>query len=183
MFLKWQTTFSRFLKVRRRSPRELGDWHVGLAVTVGDCDWLLLLYLWGGAAEFDRSSSSPAGHRQGQHRARPSGQRLYSFTFIMFPSSLRIFHTWCNKQTFYLIFWVVLIRFCVAPADLWPWKGQRRTHVVPPADGLYLREWHPHRFPRCSGSHPLHVSTEINSHLLPFSKNQQREISESPATH
>ncbi len=67
---------------------------------------------------------------------------------------------------------------CVVPADLWPWKGQRRTHMVPPADSLYLREWHPHCFPRCSGSHPLNVRTQTNSNLLPFSKTHQREISE-----
>jgi len=44
-------------------------------------------------------------------------------------------------------------------ADLRPREGQRRTHVVPAADGLYLRDRHPHRFPGCGGSHPLHVRT------------------------
>ncbi|XP_056294354.1 solute carrier family 12 member 5 isoform X3 [Pseudoliparis swirei] len=42
-------------------------------------------------------------------------------------------------------------------ADLRPREGQRRTHVVPAADGLYLRDRHPHRFPGCGGSHPLHT--------------------------
>lgn len=99
IFLTRQATFSHLLKVRRRSPRELGDWHVGLAIAMGDCDWLLLLHLWGGAAKFDRSSSSPAGHCQGRYRACPSGQSLYLFTLIMPPSSLRILHTGCNKRS------------------------------------------------------------------------------------
>lgn len=78
---------------------------------------------------------------------------------------------------------VVLICFCVVPADLWPRKGQRRTHMVPPADSLYLRERHPHCFSRCSGSHPLHVRTETNSlidcHLL--RTNWALQSSQSPA--
>lgn len=77
---KSQAAFSHLLKVRRRSPRELGYRHVGLAVTVGDRDWLLLLHLRGGTAELDRSSPSPAGHCQRQHRARSSGQSLHMFT-------------------------------------------------------------------------------------------------------
>lgn len=76
---KSQAAFSHLLKVRRRGPRELGDRHVGLAVTVGDRDWLLLLHLRGGTAELDRSSPSPAGHCQRQHRACPSGQSLHMF--------------------------------------------------------------------------------------------------------
>lgn len=34
--------------------------------------------------------------------------------------------------------------------------------MVPPADGVYLRERHPHRLPGRRGSHPLHVSAETN---------------------
>lgn len=169
IFLTRQATFSHLLKVRRRSPRELGDWHVGLAIAMGDCDWLLLLHLWGGAAKFDRSSSSPAGHCQGRYRACPSGQSLYLFTLIMPPSSLRILHTGCNKRSKQTKKKpVVLICFCVVPTDLWPREGQRRTHMVSPADSLYLRERHPHCFAWCSGSHPLHVRTDTNSNLLPF---------------
>lgn len=77
---KSQAAFFPLLKVWRRSPRELGDRHVGLAVTVGDRDWLLLLHLRGGTAELDRSSPSPAGHCQRQHCARPPGQSLHMFT-------------------------------------------------------------------------------------------------------
>lgn len=40
---------------------------------MGDRDWLFLLHLWGGPPESDRSSSSPAGHRQGWHRSRSPG--------------------------------------------------------------------------------------------------------------
>lgn len=75
-FKKKKTTqlCSIFLQVWGRSPREFGDRHVGLAVAVGDCDWLLLLHLRRGTAEFDRSSPSSAGHRQRQHRACSAGQ-------------------------------------------------------------------------------------------------------------
>lgn len=175
--MKWQATFSHFLKVWRRSPREFSDWYFGLAVTMGDRDWLLLLHLRGGAAEFDRSSSSHAGNRQGRHCARPSGKSVDFFYFvIIFPYFIITLHGGtnitlsrhtliCKKKT------VVLICFCIVPADIWPWKGQRRTHMVPAADSLYLRDRHPHCFPGCSGSHPLHVRTEL-SNLLPFLKNQ-----------
>lgn len=64
------------VKVRRRGSRELGDRNVSLAVTVGDCDRLLFLHLRRWAAELDGSSASPSGHRQGRHRAGPSGQSL-----------------------------------------------------------------------------------------------------------
>lgn len=66
---------------------------------MGDRDWLLLLHLWGGSAESDRSSSSPTGHCQGQHRARPSGQSVYLFTLTMFPIFLMILHTGCKKHS------------------------------------------------------------------------------------
>lgn len=177
--LKWQAIFSHLLQIRRGSPREFGDRHVGLAVTMGDRDRLLLLHLRGRAAESDGSSSSHAGHRQGRHRARPSGQSSYLFT--LFISSLMILQTGTNStpSRHTLTTTLVLSCFCVVPTDLWPRKGQWRTHMVPPADSLYLRERHPHRFPGCGGSHPLHVRTEL-SNLLPFLKNQQWEISEQP---
>lgn len=67
------STFPCPLKVRRRGSWELGDWHVSLAVALGDRDWLLFLHLRRRTAEFDGSSASPPGHRQGRHRAGPSG--------------------------------------------------------------------------------------------------------------
>lgn len=125
---------------------------------MGNCDWLLLFHLWGGAAKFDRSSSSPAGHRQGRYRACPPGQPLSLFT----PSSSQ----WFYKRA--LLKLVVLICFCVVSTDLWPWEGQRRAHMVSPADSLYLRKRHPHCFAGCGGSHPLHVSSETNSFTAIF---------------
>lgn len=80
------TTLCNLLQVWGRSPRELSDRHVGLAVAVGDCDWLLLLHLRSGTAEFDRSSPSSAGHRQRQHRACSAGQCPQELTFkLSFP--------------------------------------------------------------------------------------------------
>lgn len=43
--------------------------------------------------------------------------------------------------------------------------------MVPPADGLYLREWDPHCLPGFSRSHPLHVRLGKKSfNFLPFKK-------------
>lgn len=179
---KWQATFSHLLKVWRGSPREFGDWYVGLAVTMGDRDWLLLLHLRGRPAESDRSSPSPAGHRQGRHRARPSGQSVCLFAVIMFPSFLMNLHTGTNSKKHSILLRISGVN--MFPADLWPWKSQWRTHMVPPADSLYLRDRHPHCLPRCSGSHPLHVRTETNSliycHLLRTNRGRFQS-SQSPA--
>lgn len=41
---------------------ELGDWNSGMAFSMGDRDWLLLLLLWGRAAESYWCPSSAAGH-------------------------------------------------------------------------------------------------------------------------
>lgn len=65
---------------------------------------------------------------------------------------------------------------CAVPADLRAWEGQRRAHMVPPADGVYLRERHPHRFPRCGGSHPLHVRTQTDSKSNAASSSQEAAV-------
>lgn len=71
------TMFHSFLlffgKVWRRGAWKPGNWHFSLAVTLGDCDWLLFLNVWGGASESDWSATSPAGHRQRQHRSSSTG--------------------------------------------------------------------------------------------------------------
>lgn len=145
---------------------------------MGDCDRLLLLHLRRRAAEFDRSAASPSGYRQGRHRTCPPGQSLYldEHTSALAPPGYHIrsqatsilpqcdeFHfPGCN---------LLLCRFkciCAVSADLWPRKGQRRAHMVPPADGLHLRERHPHRLAGLSRSHPLHVRSEASAQLLPF---------------
>lgn len=38
--------------------------------------------------------------------------------------------------------------------------------MVPPADGVHLRERDPHRVAGLGGSHPLHVRAEANSNFL-----------------
>lgn len=65
---------------------------------------------------------------------------------------------------------------CAVPADLRAWEGQRRAHMVPPADGVHLRERYPHRFPRCSGSHPLHVRTQTDSKSNAASSSQAAAV-------
>lgn len=163
-------TFLRLGKVRRRGSRELGDRHIGLAVAVGDCDRLLLLHLRRRAAEFDRSSTSPPGHRQGRHRACPPGQSPHlnedtnSLTLCICKIRSQAKHLSAYFYEFHLLglnlFLCGSTHICAVSADLWPRKGQRRAHMVPPADGLHLRERHPHCVAGLSRSHPLHVRPE-----------------------
>ena len=144
---------------------------------MGDCDWLLLLHLRCRAAEFDRSSAPPSGHRQGRHRACPPGQPLFldehtsSLTLCFYNSRSVAKYLLTYSSELYFPGLNLLRRLkhlCAVSADLWPRKGQRRAHVVPPADGLHMRERHPNCVAGLGRSHPLHVRTEANSDLLPF---------------
>ena len=56
------------------SKDEPGDWYPGLAITMGDCDWLVFLLLWGGASEPHRRPPAVAGHRSGRHYPILTGQ-------------------------------------------------------------------------------------------------------------
>lgn len=56
------------------STEESSNWYSGLAVTLGDCDWLVFLLLWGGAAEPHWRPPAVAGHRSGWRHPVPTGQ-------------------------------------------------------------------------------------------------------------
>lgn len=162
-------TFSDLLKVWRRSPWQLGDWHISLAITMGNCDWLLLFHMRGGAAKFDRSSSSPAGHRQGQHRACPPGQPPSLFT----PSCSQRFY----KRA--LLKLIVLIRFWSSPQIFGHGKanGEPTWSLLLTAciceSGILIAS--------LDAVAPILSMWEVKpTHLLPFFQNQQWEISERP---
>lgn len=61
-------------QVWRGSQWQPGHWYLGVAIPVGDCNWLLLLHLWSGASELDGRPASHAGHLQGWCCAHPTGQ-------------------------------------------------------------------------------------------------------------
>lgn len=56
------------------SKEEPSNRYPGLAVTLGDCDWLLFLLLWGGASEPHWRPPAVASHCSGWHHPFPTGQ-------------------------------------------------------------------------------------------------------------
>lgn len=55
------------------SKEEPCHWDSGLAVTLGDCDWLVLLLLWGRTSEPHWRPPAAAGHRSGWHHSILTG--------------------------------------------------------------------------------------------------------------
>ena len=80
--------FATTLQVWRLCEAEPCDWHAVLAVTVGDCDWLVLLLLWGGASELDRRAAPTAGHLTRWHRPFPGSKTPHQHA-----------HTFCSQVT------------------------------------------------------------------------------------
>lgn len=62
------------LQIWRLCQREPCNRHVILAVTLGHCDWLVLLVLRGGPAEFDWRPTPAAGHCTRWHCAFLTGK-------------------------------------------------------------------------------------------------------------
>lgn len=61
-------------QVWRSCEWQPGGGHTGLAIPLGHCHWILLLHLWGRAAEPHGGPTPAAGHLPGWHRALPAGQ-------------------------------------------------------------------------------------------------------------
>lgn len=55
------------LQIWGLSEREPCYRHTIMAITLGYCDWLILLLLWGGATKFDWRPTPAAGHRARRH--------------------------------------------------------------------------------------------------------------------
>lgn len=88
------------------SKEEPSNRYPGLAVTLGDCDWLLFLLLWGGASEPHWRPPAVASHCSGWHHPFPTGQcwKDLCFPHVTALCSLTIrHHPNYTKQPFFLV--------------------------------------------------------------------------------
>lgn len=78
-------------QVRWRSEQEPGGGDPVLALALGHRHRLLLLHLWGRAAEPHRGPPPAAGHSQGQHHPFPLGLYTSKCLLLMLPHQLSDF--------------------------------------------------------------------------------------------
>lgn len=74
---------SVYLQVWGCCQEELGSGHSLVAISVGYCHWLLLLYSWGRPAVAYWGSTTSAGYCQGQHHSFPQGGTTHYFDHVV----------------------------------------------------------------------------------------------------
>lgn len=133
-----------------------------MALSLGYCDWLVLLLLWGWFAEFDRCPSPAAGYCTRWHCTLSTGLTVWlkQQTLILSVSSL----TCLNVHT-----WLHLL------VGVWSRESQWGTNLGSPADCWDLWDRHPHRFPGRCGAHPVNVSIWKKYYAISFHKSSSAD--------
>lgn len=119
------SSVSIYLQVRGRCKKKPGGGNALLAVTVGYCHWLILLYSWSRLAVPDGGSATFAGYCQGQYYSIPQGGTVHSTDstltlFSMFISYFFLKQTSCYAKVFSLYLLVKII---------WIWSSNREEII------------------------------------------------------